>query len=84
MTGKVDLAYAMQLAPADAIDYFKSKGYAIGFNWYDVQAEANAKAFTVSGVLKLDILADIQSGLAPALDDGDTQRDIERKLFAPA
>lgn len=81
MTGKVDLAYAMQLAPADAIDYFKSKGYAIGFNWYDVQAEANAKAFTVSGVLKLDILADIQSSLAPALDDGDTQRDIERKLL---
>ncbi len=69
MTGKVDLAYAMQLAPADAIDYFKSKGYAIGFNWYDVQAEANAKAFTVSGVLKLDILADIQNGLAPALND---------------
>ncbi|EBP4586549.1 phage head morphogenesis protein, partial [Salmonella enterica] len=81
MTGKVDLAYAMQLAPADAIDYFTSKGYAIGFNWYDVQAEANAKAFTVSGVLKLDILADIQNGLAPALNDGDTERDIERKLL---
>ncbi|EKA7629040.1 minor capsid protein [Salmonella enterica] len=81
MTGKVDLAYAMQLAPADAVDYFKSKGYAIGFNWYDVQAEANAKAFTVSGVLKLDILADIQNGLAPALDDGDMQRNIERKLL---
>lgn len=81
MTGKVDLAYAMQLAPADAIDYFKSKGYAIGFNWYDVQAEANARAFTVSGVLKLDILADIQNGLAPALNDGDTERDIERKLL---
>ncbi|HFJ2098217.1 TPA: phage minor head protein [Salmonella enterica] len=81
MTGKVDLAYAMQLAPADAIDYFTSKGYAIGFNWYDVEAEASAKAFTVSGVLKLDILADIQNGLAPALNDGDTQRDIERKLL---
>ncbi|EAU5106052.1 phage head morphogenesis protein [Salmonella enterica] len=81
MTSKVDLAYAMQLAPADAIEYFESKGYAIGFNWYDVQAQANAKAFTVSGVLKLDILADIQSGLKPALNDGDTERDIERKLL---
>lgn len=81
MTGKVDLAYAMQLAPADAIAYFESKGYAIGFNWYDVQAEAHAKAFTVSGVLKLDILADIQNGLKPALNDGDTERDIERKLL---
>lgn len=81
MTGKVDLAYAMQLAPADAIAYFESKGYAIGFNWYDVQAEAHAKAFTVAGVLKLDILADIQNGLKPALNDGDTERDIERKLL---
>ncbi|EPW1436739.1 phage minor head protein [Salmonella enterica subsp. diarizonae serovar 16:z10:e,n,x,z15] len=81
MTNKVDLAYAMQLAPADAIEYFESKGYAIGFNWYDVQAQANAKAFTVAGVLKLDILADIQNGLKPALNDGDTERDIERKLL---
>ncbi|EBA0288424.1 phage head morphogenesis protein [Salmonella enterica] len=81
MTGKVDLAYAMQLAPAEAIEYFESKGYATGFNWYDVQAEANAKAFTVAGVLKLDILADIQNGLKPALSDGDTERDIERKLL---
>ncbi|ELF4676300.1 minor capsid protein [Salmonella enterica] len=81
MTNKVDLAYAMQLAPADAIAYFESKGYATGFNWYDVQAEANAKAFTVAGVLKLDILADIQNGLKPALSDGDTERDIERKLL---
>ncbi|EJL4849744.1 minor capsid protein [Salmonella enterica] len=81
MTNKVDLAYAMQLAPADAIAYFESKGYAIGFNWYDVQAEANAKAFTVAGVLRLDILTDIQNGLKPALSDGDTERDIERKLL---
>ncbi|EBK5482868.1 phage head morphogenesis protein [Salmonella enterica] len=81
MTGKVDLAYAMQLAPAEAIEYFESKGHAIGFNWYDVQAQAHAKAFTVSGVLKLDILADIQNGLKPALNDGDTERDIERKLL---
>ncbi|EHV4141513.1 phage head morphogenesis protein [Salmonella enterica] len=81
MTSKVDLAYAMQLAPADAIEYFESKGYAIGFNWYDVQAQAHAKAFTVAGVLKLDILADIQNGLKPALNDGDTERDIERKLL---
>ncbi|EAB4137502.1 minor capsid protein [Salmonella enterica] len=81
MTNKVDLAYAMQLAPADAIAYFESKGYATGFNWYDVQAQANAKAFTVAGVLRLDILADIQNGLKPALSDGDTERDIERKLL---
>lgn len=81
MTSKVDLAYAVQLAPADAIEYFKSKGYVIGFSAAEIEAEAHAKAFTVAGVLKLDILADIQSGLKPALNDGDTERDIERKLL---
>ncbi|EIU1806352.1 phage head morphogenesis protein [Salmonella enterica] len=81
MTSKVDLAYAVQLAPADAIEYFKSKGYVIGFSAAEIEAEAHAKAFTVAGVLKLDILADIQNGLKPALNDGDTERDIERKLL---
>ncbi|EEN5935464.1 phage head morphogenesis protein [Salmonella enterica] len=81
MTSKVDLAYAVQLSPADAIEYFKSKGYVIGFSAAEIEAEAHAKAFTVSGVLKLDILADIQNGLKPALNDGDTERDIERKLL---
>ncbi|EJZ3342282.1 minor capsid protein, partial [Salmonella enterica] len=81
MTSKVDLAYAVQLAPADAIEYFKSKGYVIGFSAAEIEAEAHAKAFTVAGVLKLDILADIQNELKPALSDGDTERDIERKLL---
>lgn len=81
MTSKVDLAYVVQLAPADAIEYFKSKGYVIGFSAAEIEAEAHAKAFTVAGVLKLDILADIQNGLKPALNDGDTERDIERKLL---
>lgn len=81
MISKVDLAYAVQLAPADAIEYFKSKGYVIGFSAAEIEAEAHAKAFTVAGVLKLDILADIQNGLKPALNDGDTERDIERKLL---
>lgn len=81
MTSKVDLAYAVQLAPADAIEYFKSKGYVISFSAAEIEAEAHAKAFTVAGVLKLDILADIQNGLKPALNDGDTERDIERKLL---
>lgn len=81
MTSKVDLAYAVQLSPADAIEYFKSKGYVIGFSAAEIEAEAHAKAFTVAGVLKLDILADIQNGLKPALNDGDTERDIELKLL---
>ncbi|EPS7972089.1 phage minor head protein, partial [Morganella morganii] len=46
----VDLRYAIGLPPAEAIAYFESKGYAIGFNYHDVEAQAHAKAFTVAGV----------------------------------
>ena len=77
----VDLRYAIGLPPAEAIAYFESKGYAIGFNYHDVEAQAHAKAFTVAGVLKLDVLQDIRQALTEALKNGETHRDFERRLL---
>ncbi|PPA30457.1 phage head morphogenesis protein [Aeromonas jandaei] len=77
----VDLGFAYTLAPAEAIAYFESKGYVIGFNWHDVEAVAHAKSFTVAGVLKLDVLKDIRDGLQSALDNGDTYREFEQNLL---
>ncbi|ELW9228602.1 phage head morphogenesis protein, partial [Morganella morganii] len=76
----VDLRYAIGLPPAEAIAYFESKGYAIGFNYHDVEAQAHAKAFTVAGVLKLDVLQDIRQALTESLKNGETYRDFERRL----
>lgn len=76
----VDLGYAYSLAPEEAIKYFEGKGYAIGFNWHDVQAQAHARAFTVAGVLKLDVLQDIRGGLQSALDNGDTYQTFVKNL----
>lgn len=76
----VDLGFAYSLAPAEAINYFESKGYAIGFNWHDVQTVANAKAFTVAGVLKLDVLNDIRSSLTDALANGNTYAEFVKQL----
>ncbi|HCN4889337.1 TPA: phage head morphogenesis protein, partial [Escherichia coli] len=33
----VDLGYAYTLKPEEAIRYFESKGYVIGFRWHDVR-----------------------------------------------
>lgn len=77
----VDLGFAYSLAPEEAINYFESKGYAIGFNWHDVQTVAHAKAFTVAGVLKLDVLEDIRGGLQSALDNGDTFQQFKKELL---
>lgn len=63
----------MGLPPKDAIAYFESKGYQVTFNWRDVWQEAQAKAFTVSSVAKLDILEDIRGALNTALKDGKTE-----------
>ncbi|MGL5628056.1 MAG: phage minor head protein [Plesiomonas shigelloides] len=78
---EVDLGYAIGLPPAEAIRYFESKGYVIGFNWHDVEARTHATAFTVAGVLKQDILHDIRLGLESSLKQGGTLRDFEQQLL---
>lgn len=75
-----DLGFAISLPPDEAIRYFESKGYAIGFKWQDVWAEAHAKAFTVAGVTKLDVLTDIRGALSEALKNGETLRDFQNRL----
>ncbi|MTC39325.1 phage head morphogenesis protein [Providencia alcalifaciens] len=71
----------MSLPPAEAISYFESKGYVLGYHHDDIEAQAHAKAFTVAGVLKLDILHDIRQALADVLENGETYTAFERRLI---
>ena len=75
-----DVGFAFGLEPAAAIQYFERKGFAVGFDWKDVWEEAHAKAFTVAGVMKLDVLADIKSALADSLKNGGTLADFQKQL----
>ncbi len=79
-TANVDLAYAIGLQPEEAIRYFESKGYTIGFNWHDVEARAHATSFTVAGVLKQDVLQDIRDALSESLREGKTFDQFKRQL----
>lgn len=81
MPEPVDLGFAIGLPPAEAIKYFESKGYAISWNWQDVWAEAHAKAFTVAGIAKLDVLQDIRGELDKALANGGTLAEFKRDLI---
>jgi SPP1 gp7 family putative phage head morphogenesis protein len=72
MPQSVDLSYAIGLPPEDAINYFRSKGYAFSWNWYDVWQDAHAKAFTVAKAMKLDLLQDIRNAVDKALVNGTT------------
>ncbi len=80
MPAPPDLAFAIGLPPERAIAYFKAKGYAITFDWHELQAEAQAKAFTVAKCARLDVLKDIRDALQKALDEGQTQRQFAKDL----
>jgi len=75
-----DLAFAIGLPPERAIAYFRAKGYAITFDWHELQAEAAAKAFTVAKCTRLDILTDIRDALQKTLDQGMTLKQFQKEL----
>lgn len=68
------------LPPREAIEYFRQKGYAIGFNWQDVWQQEHQAAFTVAKAMQLDILRDIRTAVDGALANGTTFADFRRDL----
>lgn len=69
------------LPPAEAIEYFRQKGFAIGFDHRDVWQEQHQAAFTVAKVMQQDILQDIRTEIDRALTDGTTLRDFQQRLM---
>lgn len=69
-----------QLPPDEAIKYLESKGYRLTWNWWEMQREAHAKAFTVAKLARLDILQDIRNAVEKALKEGQTEAWFRKEL----
>lgn len=67
----IDLALKL-LPPQEAIDFFRAKGYKIGFDHRDVWQSEHQNAFTVAKAMELDLLADIRAAVDAALAEGTT------------
>lgn len=67
----------------EAIDYLHGKLNIPTERWDDLQGEINAKAFTVAGATKADLLADIHQAINDAAANGTTITDF-RKQFDEA
>lgn len=80
MPGPVDLNIAFGLPPERALEYFRSRGYAITWNWQDALNDAHARAFTVAKAARLEILYDIRQELERAIKGEIALRDFIREL----
>lgn len=70
----------VNLPPAEAVAWFRRKGYQISFGWEDTYADEHAHAFTVAKAMSVDLLEDIRSAVDKALSDGTTLRDFQKEL----
>lgn len=77
---EADLRAVFGMQPAAAIQYLERKGFAITWNWHDVDAATHARAFTVARAARLDVLQDIRDALVENLESGQTLRDFQRNL----
>lgn len=79
-TDSIDLAYCMTLPPKRAVEYLRSKGFAITWDWEELWQDAQAQAFTVAKATRLDILQDIRDTVEKALQEGKTFAWFEKEL----
>lgn len=69
------------LPPADAVRAFQARGLlAPTFSWQDMWQAEHAGAFTVAGLMRLDLLKAVHDGLAAAIGEGLTLREFQRRL----
>ncbi|WP_137971876.1 phage minor head protein [Pseudomonas sp. F(2018)] len=68
------------LPPKEAVEYFRQKGYAIGFDHRDVWQSQHQAAFTVAKAMQLDLLQDIRAEVDRALAEGTTLQDFRKRL----
>ncbi|AKH37291.1 MULTISPECIES: phage head morphogenesis protein [Nitrosomonas] len=68
------------LPPADAIEFFRQKGYLISFSWEDVWQQEHQAAFTVAKAMQIDILRDIREAVDNALAEGTTFEQFRKEL----
>lgn len=79
MAGPEDLPPA-GVAPEEAIAFFRSKGFRIGFNWQDVFKAEHVRWFTVAKAMSRDLLEDIRESVDRAIADGITLETFRKEL----
>lgn len=76
----IDIGYVLRLEPKLAVDYLKSKGVNITWNWYEQLESAHARAFTVAKATKAEVLDTIRWATEQAIANGTSEREYLKNL----
>jgi SPP1 gp7 family putative phage head morphogenesis protein len=74
------IAIDMSLAPADALAFFRQKGFQPSFSWADMLHEEHDAAFTVAKMMDLDLLRDMRSAVDDAIANGETLAQFRKRI----
>lgn len=76
----IDMGFLLRVEPKIAVDYMRSKGYNITWNWHEQLEEAHAKAFTVAKVAKAEVLELINEHTIEAISEGWSFKEYQERL----
>lgn len=68
------------LPPAEAIAFFRQKGFRIGFDYRDVWQQEQQAMSTVAKAMQIDVLQDIRAAVDQAIAEGVTFETFQRQL----
>jgi SPP1 gp7 family putative phage head morphogenesis protein len=75
-----DIDFRFDLAPREAIAFFRAKGYRTGFSWQEVWGDEHDRAFTVAKMMELDLLSDTRAAVDRAITEGQSVGEFKRQL----
>ena len=80
MAAAATLAGSFDLAPREALAFFRAKGFKLGFAWQDVWHEEHDAAFTVAKMMDVDLLRDVRAAVDRAIAEGTTLAQFKKEL----
>lgn len=77
---KSDIEQALNLPAEKAVEYLREKGYKVTFSWRDLAAKSHQIAFTVAGVMKMDMLKVLHEFTRNAIESGKTLEEFKKGI----
>ncbi|MFC3716813.1 phage minor head protein [Luteimonas soli] len=71
---------AFDLAPEEAVAFFRDKGLLASFAWQDVWQQEHEIAFTVAKMVDLDLLSDVRDAVDQAMAEGLTLQQFKAQI----